>query len=144
MLIEAVERLKAGVPREAERRLLRVEGDGLLGGRLRLLQLLLMASVVGKMSSRQRRRQRQLVFLAAELGLQLTFLLSVVQVGGVSLGQMAPVVDLSFGLDRAQRVGPGKDSGRVLGAVQLGSVVTGSSVFEYFILEVKNAAMSLG
>ena len=143
MLIEAVERLKAGVPREAERGLLRVEGDGLLGGRLRLL-LLLVASVVGKMSSRQRRRQRQLVFLAAELGLQLTFLLPVVQVGGVSLGQMAPVVDLSFGLDGAQRVGPGKDSGRVLGAVQLGSVVTGSSVFEYFILEVKNVEMSLG
>ena len=142
MLIEAVERFKAGVPREAERRLLRVESDGLLGGRLRLL-LLLVASVVGKMSSRQRRRQRQLVFLAAELGLQLTFLLPVVQVGGVSLGKMPPVVDLSFGLDGAQRVGPGKDSGRVLGAVQLGSVVTGSSVFEYFILEVKNA-MSLG
>lgn len=140
MLIEAVERLEAGVPREAERRLLRVEGDGLLGGRLRLLQV---ASVVGKMSSRQRRRQRQLVFLSAELGLQLTFLLPVVQVGGVSLGQVPPVVDLSFGLDGAQRVGPGKDSGRVLGAVQLGSVVTGSSVFEYFILEVKNA-MSLG
>ena len=139
MLIEAVERLEAGVPREAERRLLRVEGDGLLGGRLRLLQV---ASVVGKMSSRQRRRQRQLVFLSAELGLQLTFLLPVVQVGGVSLGQVPPVVDLSFGLDGAQRVGPGKDSGRVLGAVQLGSVVTGSSVFEYFILEVKNAEMS--
>ena len=44
MLIEAVERLEAGVPREAERRLLRVEGDGLLRGRLRLL--LLLASVV--------------------------------------------------------------------------------------------------
>ncbi len=54
MLIEAIERLEAGVSGETKGGLLRIEGDGLLRRRRRLL---VMIDFVGKLTARHRRRQ---------------------------------------------------------------------------------------